>query len=211
MATLQAELRTQTGKGVARELRRNNKIPGVVYGASKEPQAITLDRKELRMQTDKFGFLSKVIELKIGNDNVKVLPRDLQKNPVTDKLEHVDFMRVNDKEAVVLDIPVIFTNHQASPGIKRGGNLNIVRHTINFTCMPNAVPEYIEVDLTGKQIGESIHIEEIELPDGVEPTLKRNFTVAAIVGRGAKADAEPTAEAEGEDGEGEDSAEEKSE
>jgi large subunit ribosomal protein L25 len=179
--TLTAALRDRAGKGAARQSRRDGLVPGVVYGAKQDPLLIQMQPKDLMRELRKTGFYTRVFDLKVGEKTTEhVLPRDVQFDPVTDKPVHVDFLRVSDTATVHVMVPVVFKNEGASPGLKRGGVLNIVRHEIGFVCRVNAIPHSIEIDLSGRDIGDSIHISEIKLPEGVRTEIRRDFTVATI-------------------------------
>jgi large subunit ribosomal protein L25 len=178
---LKAELRERVGKGAARELRRNGKVPAVIYGDSKPPLPVTLSYKDVHTRILAGGFLTTVATIDVGGEKHQVLPKDYQLDPVRDFTTHVDFLRVGKNTIVTVDIPVHFINDEKAPGIKRGGVLNIVRHTIECTCPANAIPEAIEVDLTGLTIGDSVHISAVTLPEGVKPTITdRDFTIATV-------------------------------
>ncbi len=178
-----AELRSGIGTGQARASRNAGKIPAVIYGAKKENQHVALDGRSFERAYQQEGFYTKVLTLKVGNDNVRVLPRSVQMDPVKDTLVHVDFQRVIAGEKIKVKVPVHFLNEMKSPGLKRGGVLNIVRREIELHCTAE-IPTFLEVDLDGLNIGDSVHISHIKLPAGVEPTIRdRDFTVATIVGR----------------------------
>jgi large subunit ribosomal protein L25 len=179
--SLSATLRDRAGKGAARQSRRDGQVPGVVYGAKQDPLLIQMQPQDLMRELRKTGFFTRVFDLKVGDKGTEhVLPRDVQFDPVSDKPIHVDFLRVSDTATIHVMVPVVFKNEGASPGLKRGGVLNVVRHEIGFVCRVNAIPHAIEVDLTGRDIGDSIHISTIKLPDGVRTEIKRDFTVATI-------------------------------
>lgn len=206
---LKAWSRGRTGTGGARAIRREGRIPGIVYGGSDEPLNITLETKEVSKQIQTGHFQSTVYMLDMDGTKIRAIPRDVQVDPVRDFPIHVDFMRLAKDAVVDVDVPVHFLNDGASPGLKRGGVLNIVRHEIALRCPADSIPESIEIDLTGTEIGDSIHISAVKLPEGTTPTITdRDFTVATIAGRGA----EETAEEESvEEAEGEEEAEEKTE
>jgi len=179
--TLTVALRDRAGKGAARQSRREGFVPGVIYGAKQDPLLIKVNPKELMREARKTGFFTRLFDLKAGETTERVLPRDLQFDPVTDKPIHVDFLRVSDTATVTVNVPVVFRNEAASPGLKRGGVLNIVRHEIGFVCRADSIPHLIEIDLTGREIGDSIHISSIKLPEGVRPEIGgRDFTIATI-------------------------------
>src|SRR5262249_48730927 len=148
-ATIEAQTRENAGKGAARALRREGKIPAVLYSGGKETTHIALPLKELTLQYNKGGFTSKLITLKLGKDTVHALPREVQTHPVTDIIEHADFLKVTPGEKIRVAIPVRVTGQDKSPGIKKGGALNIVRHEIEFYALPDNIPEFITVDVAG--------------------------------------------------------------
>lgn len=179
--TLSATLRDRAGKGAARQSRRDGLVPGVVYGAKQDPLLVQMQPQDLLRELRRTGFFTRVFDLKVGEKTTEhVLPRDVQFDPVTDKPIHVDFLRVSDTATVHVMVPVVFKNEGASPGLKRGGVLNIVRHEIGFVCRVNAIPHAIEIDLSGTDIGDSIHISSVKLPEGVRTEIRRDFTVATI-------------------------------
>ena len=198
---LTAEVREGVGKGAARAVRRQGKVPAVIYGDKQPPIPIALGLKDLTKRLHSGGFLTHIATIEVGGEKIRVIPKDYQLDPVKDFLLHVDFLRVGEGARLTLDIPVHFINEHASPGIKRGGALNIVRHTIELYVPVDSIPEFIEVDLTGLNIGDSLHISAVTLPEGVTPTITdRDFTIATIAGSGAgAADAETPAEGEGGD------------
>lgn len=205
-----AEVRERAGKGAARAVRRQNKVPAVIYGDKKPPVAISLDGQTLSQMLRDPAFLTHLYSLKVGNDAHQVLVRDVQMDPVRDEPLHLDFLRVSARTEIAIEVPVQFINEDDSPGLKAGGVLNVVRYTIEVTCRANAIPENITVDLSGSELGDSIHISHITLPDGVQPTITdRDFTVATIAAPSAlKSEAEEEEEAAeaAEAGEGEEEA-----
>ena len=193
---LKAEAREQVGKGSARAVRREGKIPAVIYGDKQPPLAIALSYKEIYYKIHGGGFLTTVTTIDVGGQKIRVLPREYQLDPVKDMPLHVDFLRVSKDTEVNVLVPVHFLNEEKSPGIKRGGVLNIVRHEIEFHCPANAIPDSIEIDLTGREIGDSIHISAVKLPQGVRPVIHdRDFTIATIAGSAAMKPAAEEAEA----------------
>ena len=182
-STLVATTRANTGKGVARALRREGKLPGVIYGKGQSPQGIALSAKELTLEYQKGRFRSRLVDITLDGKNIQVLPKDLQFNPVTDQIEHVDFIKVEKGVMIRVAVPVKFIGQDKSLGIKRGGVLNVVRHEIEFECTPENIPTHIEVNIQALDIGNNIHISDITLPKGAVPTIKRNFTIAAVAGR----------------------------
>ncbi len=178
---LKAEARERVGKGSARDVRRNGKVPAVIYGGKQPPVAIALSYKDVYMKIHAGGFLTTVATIDVNGEKIQVLPKDFQLDPVKDFPMHVDFLRIDRDSVVTVDVPVHFVNEELSPGLKRGGVLNIVRHEVEFVCPANAIPEFITVDLTGVDLGDSIHISSVKLPDGVKPTIAdRDFTIATI-------------------------------
>jgi large subunit ribosomal protein L25 len=178
---LKAEARERVGKGSARDVRRNGKVPAVIYGGKQPPIAIALPYKDVYMKIHGGGFLTTVATIDVNGEKIQVLPKDFQLDPVRDFPMHVDFLRIDRDSVVTVEVPVHFANEEMSPGIKRGGVLNIVRHEVEFVCPANAIPEFITVDLTGVDLGDSIHISSVKLPDGVKPTIAdRDFTIATI-------------------------------
>ena len=192
---LKAWARASTGKGGARSVRREGRIPGILYGDG-DPFPLAVDDKAIRLQLKTGHFQSTIYMLDVEGKKTRVIPRDVQLDPVRDFPIHVDFMRVAKDAHVTVAVPVHFLNEAASPGIKRGGILNVVRHEIEVRCPADAIPNHFDVDLTGLEIGDSVHISAMKLPENVKPTItERNFTVATIVGRAAEEEAKPTAAA----------------
>lgn len=187
---IKAKARNGVGKGAAREIRRQGQVPGVIYGDKRPPEPITLEFNEFLRITNRGNFLSTVFDIDMDGTKTRVIPRDLQVDPVRDFPLHVDFLRIAKGAKIAVDVAVHFLNDEASPGLKRGGVLNIVRHEVELSCPADAIPDAIEVDLTGLEIGDSIHISDIKLPEGSEPTITdRDFTVATIAGRAAETEA----------------------
>ncbi|SMF74049.1 50S ribosomal protein L25/general stress protein Ctc [Neorhizobium sp. CSC1952] len=178
---LKAEARERVGKGSSRELRRNGLIPAVIYGDKQAPLAIALSTNEVTKRIHAGGFMTTIATIEVDGQKIQVLPKDYQLDPVRDFTMHVDFLRVSGDTDVTVDVPVHFINEEKS-AIKIGGVLNIVRHTVEFHCPANAIPEFITVDLAGAKIGDSIHISAVTLPKGVRPVITdRDFTIATIV------------------------------
>lgn len=195
LAVLPAALRDQSGKGISRSLRREGKIPGVLYSKGQAATSISLPLKEVAIEYAKGRFRSRLVELKFADKIVKALPKDLQFNPVTDQIEHVDFIRVDAGSTLRVQIPVKITGQERSIGLKRGGVFNIVRHEIEFLCSPDSIPSHIEVSIQSVDIGHSVHINDIDLPKGITPAIKRNFTIVTVVGRGKAEEEAPTTSA----------------
>lgn len=181
---LTAEARERVGKGSARELRRNGRVPAVIYGDKQAALSISLDYKELYYKIHGGGFLHTVATIDVKGDKIRVLPKDYQLDPVKDFPTHVDFLRVSANSRIKVEIPVHFINQDTSVGLKRGGILNIVRHEVEFLCPVDAIPDAITVDLAGVDIGQSVHISAVKLPEGLKPTIERDFTIATIVSPG---------------------------
>jgi len=180
---LKATVRARAGKGAARQARREGKVPGVIYGDNQTPQTINLDYNDLWRQYLKGHFTSTVFDLDVDGVHNRVIPRDLQVDPVRDLPLHVDFLRVGKDGLIRVGVAVRFINDLLSPGLKRGGVLNVVRHEVEVTCPYDRIPAFFEVDLTGLEIGRSIHVSSINMPDGVAPVIKsRDFTIATIAG-----------------------------
>lgn len=178
--SLTVALRDRAGKGAARQSRREGFVPAVIYGDKQDPTLINVQPMELMKQLRKTGFFTTLYDLKVGEKTERVLPRDVQFDPITDKPIHADFLRVSETSTITVNVPVVFRNETASPGIKRGGVLNVVRHEIAFVCRVTSIPHAIEIDLTGADIGDSIHISSVTLPEGARPVIDRDFTVATI-------------------------------
>jgi large subunit ribosomal protein L25 len=191
---IKASVRTRAGTGSAREVRRQSGVPAIIYGNGSTPQNIALQSNELVNLINRGRFLSSVIEIDVDGTKTRVIPREVQADPVSGKLVHVDFQRVDAKSRIRVNVPVRFVNEALSPGLKRGGVLNIVRHEVEVTCPADAIPEIFEFSLDGLEIGRSLHISAIKLPEGVEPTIKnRDFTVATIGGHRTEEEAAPGA------------------
>jgi large subunit ribosomal protein L25 len=192
---IKAYVRARMGTGEARAARREAKVPAVIYGDGRAPENVALFSNELVNIMNRGRFLSSLIDLDIDGTKVRVIPREVQLDPVNDKLVHVDFQRVSPGARIRVNVPVRFINEASSPGLKRGGVLNIVRHEIEVTCPAEAIPNHFEFSLDGLDIGRSVHISAITLPEGVKPTIQnRDFTVATIAGH--KIEEEPTPGAE---------------
>ncbi len=178
---LKAEARERVGKGSARELRRNGRVPAVIYGDKQEPTPISVAYKDLQLKLFGGAFMTTIATIDLGGQKIRVLPKDYQLDPVRDFPTHVDFLRISATSRVTVDVPVHFLNEDKSPGIKRGGVLNVVRHTVEFSCPADSIPEFIEADLTGLDINDGIHISAIKLQEGVKPIIQdRDFTIATI-------------------------------
>ncbi len=180
-AAFKATPRDRVGKGAARELRRQGLIPAVIYGDKKPPLAIAIPYKEAMLAIYGGGFLSHVIDIDVDGTAHKVIPRDYQLDPVRDFALHVDFLRIGKGSRITVEVGVHFANQDKCPGLKRGGVLNVVRHTVEVSCPADAIPEELVLDLSAAEIGDSLHISAVDLPEGVKPTITdRDFTVATI-------------------------------
>lgn len=185
-----AQARKTNGKQLAKIARNEGKIPAIVYGSNEPNISLSLSKADVDKLYLGGNYKSRVVAINDGGKEFRAIAREVQTHPVSDKPIHIDFQRVSSGHDIKISIPVNVINLEKAPGIKRGGTLNIVRRTIEFICDPDHIPTAITVDLTGLEIGHSIHIEGINLPKGVRPTIKRNFTVVTIIGRKAKDDAE---------------------
>ena len=202
ITTLKGAPREGAGTSAARATRRAGRVPAVIYGNKLESVLISLDPVDLGHQLKGPGFFSRVFDLDVEGDSHRVLARGLQLDPVSGRPIHVDFMRFSADTRINVDVQVIFENEVESPGIKRGGVLNVVRHAIELLCSPDSIPESIFVDLTGLEIGDSVHVSAIELPDGVEVTITdRDFTIATIAAPTVMQKPEEEEEAEAAEGE----------
>jgi large subunit ribosomal protein L25 len=178
---LKATARGRAGKGAARAVRREGRVPGVVYGDKKEPQNISFAYNELQQHVTTGRFMSTLVDLEVDGAVVRAIPRDMQFEPVRDFISHVDFLRLGKGARIHVEVPVHFKNHMESPGIKKGGVLNIVRHEIDLYCPADFIPDEILIDLTGLEIGDSVHIDAVKLPENVTPAIReKDFTIATI-------------------------------
>ena len=204
--TIAAQVRERAGKGSSRAARRDGRVPAVIYGGNQPPETININANDLWLKYLKGGFTNTLFKIDIGGRTEQVLPRDVQLHPVTDRILHVDFLRVGSDTRIAIEVPVHFDNMEQSPGIKRGGVLNVVRHEVELWCPAGSIPERLNVDLTGLEIGDGVHINDIALPKGAAPVIQdRNFTIATIaapstgekeIAEGAEAEAAEGEEAE---------------
>lgn len=179
---LSAETRDRGGKGASRELRRNGRVPAVVYGGKEEPLMIHVEEKLLMKQLMTGHFMNSIVMIEVGGKQVRTLPKDVAFHPVKDRPIHADFLRITKDAKVNVAVPVVFINEEASPGLKRGGVLNIVRHELELICDADKMPDDIQIDVTGYDVGDSIHISNVTLPKGSESAITdRDFTIATIV------------------------------
>jgi len=180
--TLPAEQRERAGKGASRALRRDGRVPAVIYGDKKTPMSVHVDEKSLAKMLSTGHFMNTFVMIASGGKSHRTLPKDVQFHPVSSRPIHVDFLRIGEHSTVTVAIPVRFDNEEASPGLKRGGVLNIVQHEIELICDAAEIPDELHVDLTGLDIGDSIHISNIKLPKGAKAAIDdRDFTVATLV------------------------------
>ncbi len=181
--TLPAEARERAGKGASRVLRREGRVPAVIYGGKEEPTPIHVEAKELVRQLGTGHFMNSIIMIEVGGGSaIRAIPKDVAFDPVTDRPIHVDFLRLSKDSKIQVAVPVIFANEEESPGLKKGGVLNIVRHELELVCDSDKIPDDITIDVTGKDIGDSIHISEVTLPAGSESAITdRDFTIATLV------------------------------
>jgi len=206
---LNAEKRERAGKGAARATRRAGRVPAVIYGDKKDSVMISIDPKELKRFIKTGSFFAHLVEIKDDSGSHRVIARDIQLDPVTDRPLHIDFMRVTKGVKIAVNIPLHYINEEESPGLKLGGVLNVVRHEVELNVSPESIPEFIEVDLTGAEMGDSIHISAVTLPNETAPTITdRDFTVATIAAPSSvkssgldDEDEELEGEGEGEEGE----------
>ena len=195
--SLEAEIRTSTGTGSARAVRRDGKLPAVLYGGDNPPEHLAIDSNELLKAYNKGLLGSSLVELKMNGGSTTAIPRGIQIHPLKDTPVHVDFMRVSRDTRVAVEVPVHFENEERSPGLKRGGVLNIVRHEVELECPATEIPEFLTFDLSTSDVGDAIKISMFQLPEHCVPTITdRDFTIATIA-----APSSMRSEAEGEEGE----------
>jgi len=181
ITVLASAARERVGKGSAREARRQGQIPAVIYGDKKAPASITIEQKILVRYLEAGGFFNTLFDIELDGKLNRVLPRDVQLHPVTDAPEHIDFLRVTSTTRISVEVPVEFLNEDESPGLKTGGVLNVVRYNVEVSCTSDLIPTSLVLDLAGKEIGDSLHISAVNLPEGVTPTITdRDFTIATI-------------------------------
>jgi large subunit ribosomal protein L25 len=194
---LNVELRERTGTGGARVARREGKVPGVLYGGPRGPVAIAVEANAFRKALYTGKLLGHLVTLKYGKESQPVIAKDVQFHPVTDVPMHFDLYRVDEHQLIKIAVPVHFKNQETSPGIKRGGALNVVRHDVELLVPADQIPEELVVDLEGLEIGDTVRMSAIKLPQGAQATIDRDFVIATIAGRGAETEEAP-AEGEGE-------------
>ncbi|WP_375334000.1 50S ribosomal protein L25/general stress protein Ctc [Candidatus Tisiphia endosymbiont of Xenochironomus xenolabis] len=190
---LAAEMREKFGTGAARDLRRRGMVPAVVYGANKQPLAVSIEEKEITKHYRKPGFISSIVQIKVGNKTHKVLPKAIELHPITDIVRHVDFVHLEEKTQT-MEVPVVYEGKERALGVKRGGFFNIIKRTITLLCDVNNIPKNINIDVSNMLIGQSLKAKGIKLPEGTQLASKSDFIIATIIGRkGSKAETEETA------------------
>ncbi|TCD05153.1 50S ribosomal protein L25/general stress protein Ctc [Erythrobacteraceae bacterium CFH 75059] len=205
--SLPAEARERAGKGASRALRREGRVPAVIYGGREEPRAIHVEEKELVRQLNTGHFMNSVVEIALGGETIRTIPKDVALHPVKDRPLHVDFFRLSGDAQIEVAVPVVFVNEDASPGLKKGGVLNIVRHEVQLICSADNIPAEVTIDVTGRDVGDSIHISDVTLPEGTSSAITdRDFTIATLVAPSAlkssdaESGADEAAAVEGEQG-----------
>ncbi len=215
---LKADSRERAGKGIARSLRREGRTPAVIYGDKKEPVKIALNQNEINVEYNKGRMFTTLCDLEVGKDKHLVLARDVQLHPVTDVVEHVDFLRVTAKTKIAVNVPVTFINEDKCPSLDQKGTLNVVRFTVELLCTATSIPDTIEVSVEGKEHGDAVKVSDANMPEGAKPVIDdRDFTIATLVppktaaqeeaeeaaaeeaGDGIVSDEEAAADAEGEE------------
>ena len=199
--TLSAETRERAGKGASRAMRREGRVPAVIYGNKQDPISIHLEEKALVKMLSTGHFMNSVVMIDGVGEGIRTLPKDVQFHPVSERPLHVDFLRIGEHSKVHVNVPVLFVDEEESPGIKRGAVLNIVRHELELICDAAEIPDDISISLKGLDVGASIHISSITLPQGAESAIaERDFTIATIVApsalKSSEGDGETAAEAE---------------
>ena len=207
---MNAELRTNLGRSASRSSRNNGKIPGIIYGEKEDTLSVIIEAKEYRKLLDQPGIFSRLIDLSIDGKSNTVLTKDIQFHPVSDNPLHIDFLRIGENSSVTVSIPVRFLNEELSPGLKSGGILNVVRYELDLVCKADKIPPLIDIKLNDLNIGDSIHISAVNLPEGVNPSITdRDFTIATIAAPAAKEQELKTTEEEVSDKESSEESEDK--
>lgn len=194
--TLTAEARDRAGKGASRAVRREGRVPAVIYGNKETAVSIHVEEKRLVKLLSSGHFMNSVVEIELDGKKHRALPRDVQFHPVNDRPIHVDFLRVSANSLITVNVPVRFENEDASPGLKRGGVLNVVRHEVEVKAPADSIPDDIVVDVSGFDVGDSIHVSVVKLPKGVTTVIDRDFTIATIVAPSGLKSQEDAAEGE---------------
>jgi large subunit ribosomal protein L25 len=201
---LTAELRDDTGKGASRRLRHAGLVPGIIYGAHKDPVMITLPQNVLAHNLEQEAFYSHILDIKLGSKKEKVILKDLQRHPSRPFVMHADFLRIDEKEAIRVHVPLHFMNENSAPGVKEGGRVSHTLTDVEVSCLPKNLPEFIEVDLSAMEVGQALHLSELALPKGVEiPALAQDASrdLAVVSIHAARVETSEEAEAESEGGE----------
>jgi len=193
---LPVEVRENTGTGAARAVRRAGLVPGTLYGGKQGPVAIAVRDNVLRKAISTGNFLSHMVTLDHNGKKQSAIPKDVQFDPVTDVPLHIDLFRVDADSVIDVEVQVVFIGEENSPGRKRGGALNVVRHTVELSCPAGSIPESIEIDISKMEIGDSVHISDVTLPDGITPSIDRDFTIATLVGARVALEEEETVDAD---------------
>jgi large subunit ribosomal protein L25 len=184
---LNVEVRENTGTGGAREVRRSGKVPGILYGGGKDPVAISVKANEFRKALYTGKLLGHLVTLRHGKEDQPVIAKDVQMHPVNDEPMHFDLYRVDAHQQIKIAVPIHFTGQDVSPGLKRGGTINYVRHDIEVECHADEIPEDLKFDISGLDIGDAIHVSQFSMPKGVTAVLDGDFVVASIAGTSAQA------------------------
>jgi large subunit ribosomal protein L25 len=193
---LKAVARDRVGKGAARAVRRQGQVPAVIYGGGQPPQAIALDFNQMKRLIYAGHFRTTIFEIDVDGSTVRAIPRDYQLDPVKDFPIHVDFMRVAAGSTVTVEVAVHVVGQEKSPGMKRGGALNVVRHAVELIVPADGIPDFVEADVSTLDIGDSLHISAVKLPAGAKPTITdRDFTILSITATAGMRDADEPAEA----------------
>lgn len=187
-----AEIKQGTGRGASRALRRDGRLPAVIYGGSDEPEMVSLSLNEFTKEYQKGGIKTRPVEIAAGKKTISAITKVIQTHPVTDVPVHIDFLRIGKDTVVNVDITIRVINEDKSPGVKKGGIANIVSRKVAFLCHPSSIPHHIEIDLADLEIGHIVHINDIKLPEGVKPADKSNFTLLTIIGRTEEVEAAAT-------------------
>jgi len=187
---LKAVERDNLGTGSARELRRNGMVPAIIYGPNKKSITLAVSARELNMHYNKQGFLSRIFDIEVGKNKYRAVPKDIQLHPVTDAIEHMDFMHVDENQKMKTNVTLHFINESKCPGIKQGGILNVARHSLEVYCFPGNIPESIDIDIAELTIGSTVHVSDLKLPKDVETKIDGSITIAALVSGKTSATAE---------------------
>lgn len=198
--TLSAETRDRVGKGASRALRREGRVPAVIYGNNQDPKSIHLNERELQKLLNTGHFFNSVVMV----DGERTLPKDVAFHPVSDRPVHVDFLRISEHATVTVEVPIVFVDEELAPGIKRGGVLNVVRHELELVVDASSIPDEVKISLKGLEVGDSLHISAVTLPEGATPAITdRDFTIATVVAPSALKSSEGDTQTEAGEGEAE--------